>query len=83
MTWRESAAARIAEIVATPEYRAADERGRKRILSEAYPWGERRMLPYKVWGEECRRVLTGHTKPKVAAERRARADADATLFRPE
>lgn len=81
MTWRESAAARIAEIVATPEYQAADERGRKRILSDAYPWGERRMLPYKVWCEESRRALTGHTKPRVVAERRARADADATLFK--
>lgn len=82
MTWRESAAALIAKIVATPEYQGADAKGR-RILSRAYPWGERRMLPYKVWCEESNRALTGHTKPRAAAERRAQADADAALFHGE
>jgi hypothetical protein len=28
-------------------------------LREAYPWGERRMSPYKIWCDEIKRQLAG------------------------
>jgi len=35
----------------------ASERERRRALSEAYPFGERRYHPYRVWCREVRRAL--------------------------
>lgn len=33
----------------------------RRILSDAYPWGERRMWPYKVWLRECSAAIRRRT----------------------
>lgn len=56
-TWRESAAPIIAEVIR--RVGRSDMCALRKALREAYPWGDRRMHPYKVWCSEIRRQL-GH-----------------------
>lgn len=35
---------------------------RRKAVSEAYPWGERRMLPYKMWLKAQKEYLTRYQK---------------------
>ena len=37
-----------------------DFRERKRWISAAYPWGERRMFPYKMWLKAQKEYLARH-----------------------
>ncbi len=53
------------------EARGMDIRVLRRLLRDAYPFGERRMLPYKVWCDEVQRALG--TKPIGAASAREHA----------
>ena len=56
-TWRRSAAGIVAAVLQA--YKGSDEATRKRALREAYPFGERRHWPYKVWLSEIKRQLAG------------------------
>ena len=46
-TWRDLARARIAEVIAANPAAGGEKLGE--LLREAYPFGERRWHPYKVW----------------------------------
>lgn len=61
--WRNIAAPIITRVIANVG--RDDERALKRALHDAYPFGERRMHPYKVWRDEIRRQLEGkqHRQP--------------------
>ena len=53
--WRRIAAPIISRVIA--EHGAEDMRGLRRALREAYPFGERRFHPYRIWCDEIRRQL--------------------------
>lgn len=65
-TWRNAAAPIIARVIR--EVGTDDPVALRRALREAYPWGEKRMHPYKVWLDEIRRQLAG---PSLVGNRRA------------
>ena len=48
--WREQCAPIIAKVIA--ENRGKDEKEIRKALHDAYPFGERRMHPYKIWCSE-------------------------------
>lgn len=55
--WRNIAGSIIAEVIA--RVGRSDERALRKALHDAYPFGERRMHPYKIWCDEVRRQLEG------------------------
>lgn len=55
MNWRERARPVIRRVIA--ENGMTDEKVLRRALREAYPFGERRYHPYKIWCSEVRRQL--------------------------
>lgn len=55
--WRAYAAPIIAEVL--EDHRESDEATLRAALRDAYPFGERRRWPYKVWLSEIRRQLSG------------------------
>lgn len=55
--WRNIARPVIAEVIA--RVGRDDEQALRRALREAYPFGERRMHPYRIWCDEVRRQLAG------------------------
>jgi hypothetical protein len=61
--WRDRAAPIIAEVIA--RVGRDDERALRKALHDAYPFGERRMHPYRIWCDEVRRQLEGrqHRRP--------------------
>ena len=61
--WRNRAAPIIAEVIA--RVGRENERTLRKALFDAYPFGERKMHPYKVWCDEVRRHLEGqqHRQP--------------------
>lgn len=73
MTWRDSAAPIIAGVI--QRVGREDMAELHKALREAYPFGERRRWPYKVWRDEIRRQL-GH---RIVAHRSAPA-AQGDLF---
>ena len=60
MSWREVAAPIIAKVLAETEDQPAGERLKK--LRNAYPFGERKYHPYKIWLDEIARQ-TGKKLP--------------------
>jgi hypothetical protein len=54
-TWRSSAGPKIARVIA--EVGTEDMKALRKALREAYPYGERKYWPYKVWCDEIRRQL--------------------------
>lgn len=52
-TWRDSAKPVIAKVLQATK--GQDEKEIKKALHDAYPFGERRYWPYKVWCDEVRR----------------------------
>lgn len=54
-TWRNAAAPIIARTI--KQVGTDDMPALRRALREAYPWGERRLHPYKIWCDEIRRQL--------------------------
>ncbi len=52
-TWRDHARPIIAKVIA--RVGRDDVKALRRALREAYPFGERRYWPYKVWCDEVRR----------------------------
>ncbi len=61
-TWRDSARPIIAKVI--KENRGMPETVIKKALFEAYPFGERRMHPYKIWLDEIK-IQTGKKKRGV------------------
>jgi hypothetical protein len=64
-TWRDSARPRIAKVI--EEVGTEDMKALRKALFEAYPYGERRYWPYKVWCDEIRTQL-GLKRPKEPAD---------------
>lgn len=61
MSWYESAKAHIAKVISDlPDNDSFEEK--KKAISAAYPWGERRMWPYKMWLKAQKEELFGTTK---------------------
>lgn len=58
MTWRDSAYPIIGKVIA--ENKDKTEKEIRKALREAYPYGERRMHPYKVWCDEVNKQLNAH-----------------------
>lgn len=54
-TWRDRCRPVIAEVIRANQ--GQDLKTIRRALREAYPWGERKYWPYKVWCDEIRRQL--------------------------
>jgi len=62
-TWRERARPVIARVLR--ENKGQDEKVIGKALKDAYPWGERKYQPYKMWLDEIRRQRgLKPTKPK-------------------
>lgn len=51
-SWRDIARPIIARIL--QENKGADEKTIRKVLKDAYPWGERAMHPYKIWCDEIK-----------------------------
>lgn len=52
MTWRDKARPIIARVIA--DIGTDDRRKLRRELRKAFPWGERKMHPYRIWCHEIR-----------------------------
>jgi predicted transcriptional regulator with HTH domain len=61
-TWRDKAAPIIAKVIA--ENKDKGDQVLRKALFMAYPWGERRMHPYKIWLSEISRQLKKPKKTK-------------------
>ena len=55
MSWRTSARIIIRGVIS--EVGRADDRFLRRKISEAYPFGERKYHPYKIWLDEVKKQL--------------------------
>lgn len=55
-TWRDEARATIQDVIR--EQGAEDIAALQQALAEAYPFGERKRYPYKVWLQEVSHILT-------------------------
>jgi isocitrate dehydrogenase kinase/phosphatase len=55
MNWRAKARAVIRQVMA--DHPKADPKELRRLISEAYPFGERKYHPYKIWLDEVSRQL--------------------------
>ena len=60
-TWRDSAKPIIAQVL--KDTKGQTEKEIRKALREAYPWGERRYHPYKIWCDEIK-VQRGLKKRK-------------------
>jgi hypothetical protein len=54
-SWRDIATPIIRRVV--EENGTADMAKLRRALREAYPWGKKRMHPYRIWRDEVKRQL--------------------------
>jgi hypothetical protein len=64
-TWRDIAKPIIAATI--KENQGKELKVVKAALREAYPWGQRKMHPYKIWCDEVKRQL-GLKKVKIKGE---------------
>ena len=55
MTWRAASAPIIAQVIA--ETGRGDMKLLKKKLREAFPWGDHRHHPWKIYYDECQRQL--------------------------
>lgn len=63
MTWREKASPIIHKII--KETGTEDMKLLRKKLRDTYPWGERKMHPYKIWCDEINKQLGNtHTQRK-------------------
>ena len=54
-TWRDFARPRIAEVI--NQVGTEDVKALRKALRAAYPWGQRKYHPYRIWCSEIRRQL--------------------------
>jgi hypothetical protein len=72
MTWRDYLAPIIADVILTVG--RTNPQALRKALRSAYPCGERRYWPYKVWCDEIRRQV-GRRSPQLSRrEREAQLD---------
>ena len=65
-TWRDIARPIIEKVIAN---HSGDEKALKKALLDAYPFGERKYHPYKIWLDEIKRQTgTKKQKPVVKNE---------------
>lgn len=64
-TWRDSAKPIIAEVIKA--HVGQDIKVIKKALREAYPFGERKYHPYKIWNDEVKGQL-GTKKKKIKGQ---------------
>lgn len=62
-TWRDWAAAIITEVLKSTA--GQTEKGIKKALKDAYPFGERSNHPYKIWCDELKRQRSGKLERRV------------------
>lgn len=69
--WRRTARSII--VKALQEGRAQGLAGKplEKFVSERYPWGERRMHPYKIWLNEFALLVRGERKLMAASKKKA------------
>ena len=60
-SWRDSARPKVAAVLRATEGQSEAEI--KKALFDAYPFGERRYTPYKIWLDEIRRQRGLKSKP--------------------
>ena len=60
MTWREDCRPIIAKVLA--DNKGKTEKEIRRALRDAYPYGERKYHPYKIWCDEIK-IQRGQKKP--------------------
>ena len=60
-TWRDSAGPIIAKVIA--EHGTDDMKALRKALREAYPYGQCKYWPYKVWCDEVKRQIQGRLHP--------------------
>ena len=60
-SWRDMARPIIGRVIS--EHGTSDMKATRRALRNAYPWGERKYWPYKVWCDEVREQLGLNKKP--------------------
>lgn len=65
-TWRDKARPIIAKVLA--ENQGADEKVIRKALIEAYPFGERKYHPYKIWCSEVNNQMKGKKKRQIKVE---------------
>ena len=65
-TWRDSAKAYIAEIMANNPT-VKDPKELRKLFRDNYPFGERKYHPYKIWCDQVK-VTLGLKKKKVRGE---------------
>ncbi len=58
--WRAHAAPIIADIIRV--HKDQDEKQLRALISKAYPFGERKYHPYKIWCDEVARQLGASTR---------------------
>lgn len=63
MKWRDHCRPIIAAVI--EEVGASDMKVLRKALKEAYPYGERRMWPYKVWLSEIKNQLKRFSTPEL------------------
>ncbi|MFO1046018.1 MAG: hypothetical protein U0941_29930 [Planctomycetaceae bacterium] len=81
-TWRDVARPIIAETI--ERIGRNDQRKLRAALRDAYPFGQRRWFPYKVWCDEVRAQLGIKQKKKLAEQRRLdQANGYQSLFSEE
>lgn len=78
-TWRERATPIIARVLKST--RGKSDAEIRAALREAYPFGQRKYHPYKIWLDECRRQRGlprlsewSNGKPNATRDRRKEAD---------
>lgn len=61
--WRNIAAPIIRQVIA--EVGTEDTQKLRRALNDAYPFGERKLHPYKIWRDEVNRQLRGDQSQNI------------------
>lgn len=78
-TWREKAAPIIRKVIA--DNAGATHQELRALLRDAYPFGERKYHPYKIWCDEVNAQLgTKKIKPRKAREAKPVAVNEPTLW---
>lgn len=76
MTWRERASEVILRTLAElPE--DADTDTKVEAVRAAYPFGERKRRPYKIWCDEVQRLVYGRSKEQRKRERQRQKEIEA------
>lgn len=66
MTWRDSCRPIIQRVIA--EVGRSDLKALRKALREAYPYGERKYHPYKVWCDEVSKQVGTNSKDKLTGD---------------